>query len=131
MPSKSKEVIVSEQFFAVRDRNQYLEMEGWGHGTVYVICYPNHKGFDPERGTEELGKNVLTIATVTEALDQLTLTDNRLTATYDEEKLVFYNNETTVLKEYSRKRNRVRRIVGTDTHIPIPDKPTSSLSISS
>ena len=127
---KSKEVIVSEQSFVVKDRNQYLKVEGWGRDTVRVTCYPNHKGFDPKQGIEELEKNVLTTATVTETSDQLILTNNRLTATYDGEKLVFYNNGTIILEEYSRKQSQVRRTVGIDTHIPIPDEPTSSLNIS-
>lgn len=127
---KSKEVIVSEQSFVVKDRNQCLKVEGWGRDTVRVTCYPNHKGFDPKQGIEELEKNVLTTATVTETSDQLILTNNRLTATYDGEKLVFYNNGTIILEEYSRKQSQVRRTVGIDTHIPIPDEPTSSLNIS-
>ena len=47
---KSKEVIVSEQSFVVKDRNQCLKVEGWGRDTVRVTCYPNHKGFDNNPG---------------------------------------------------------------------------------
>ena len=127
---KSKEVTISEQAFIVKDRDQYLKVEEWGRDTVRVTCYPDHKGFDPQHGMEELEKNGSTTAAITATSDRLTLTNNRMTVVYDGEKLTFYNNGIKILEEYSRKQSQVRRTVGIDAHIPIPDEPTSSLNIS-
>ncbi len=66
---------------------------------------------------------------VTNKTNKISFTNYNLRVDFDGKKLSFYNKERLILDEISLRQSKVRRTVGIDDHIEIPNLPTSSLAI--
>lgn len=125
------EVEVTDSSFIIKDQNHVLIVQEWGENAVRVIDSPvHHFTLKQNNGMHELEKNNKASVSIKRNKNSIEFKNNDLTVIYDGEKLVFYHQSGKVLEEFSRKQSKVRRTIGIDNHIKIPDLPTSSLAVS-
>lgn len=107
--------------------SQYnLKIKAISESSIRVIAsprsdfIPNDLDYDPQDYTKP---------EIVVEEDGITIINAKLKVIFNGNKLLYYNNNNLILEEVSLKQSNVRRTLGIDEHIPIPNLPTSSLNI--
>lgn len=123
--------IIENKAFVKKNQDGFMKVQYWGENTVRITVSPLLNMVDELHfGYDELEKNnENSEVQIKQTSKSIKLVNGLLTASFDGNKLEFFNKDKLVLKEYSRIQSDVRRTIGIDCDKPIEDLPTSSLNI--
>lgn len=117
-----------KKFLVYKTDNYYIRLKTVGKDSIRVIASRKEEldlpSYWPSPSSEsyEDFKKIKTN-------EKISLINGKLRVDFDGRKLVFYNRDEVILEEVSLRQSNVRRTVGIDDHVKIPNFPSSSLAI--